>query len=77
MNFNIAELVDMTFGLGESDINCLLANRIYKQRYSERKIPDISRFQHLLDKSVDTVNVEYKKSERIKCVVNEDISFLW
>lgn len=76
MNFNKAELVDMTFVLGESDRNCFLANRIYKQRYPERRIPDVRSFQNLLDRFVETGNVEYKKkNERIKRVVNEENEF--
>ena len=65
----------MIFVLGESDINCLLANINYYQRHPERRLPDVSSFQNLLDRFVETGNVEYKKSERIKRVVNEENEF--
>lgn len=72
MNFNKEELVDMIFVLGESERNCLLANRIYHQRYPERRLPKVDSFQKLLDRFVETGNVQYEKRERIKNVVNEE-----
>lgn len=75
MNFSKEELVDMIFVLGVSEKNCLLATRVYHQRYPERRCPDVKSFQNLLERFLDTGNVQYRKKERRKNVINEENEF--
>lgn len=71
------ERVDMTFILGECFRNCLLASRVYAERYPDRPHPDKRAFEELLQTFCETGSVSYKKQTKEKCVVNnEDNEFL-
>jgi Transposase. len=72
MNFSTEEMVDMIFIIGESYRNCLLASRIYKERYPDRRQPQVSSFEHLLERFTTTGNVKYAAAKQEKTVVNED-----
>ncbi|MVN23873.1 DUF4817 domain-containing protein, partial [Staphylococcus aureus] len=67
-----SDLIDMIFILGESDRNCLLASRIYSQRYPDRRHPDERSFRKVLGRFVETGSINYSKHERIKPATNED-----
>lgn len=47
MNFSQIEMVDMIFILGECQRNCLLASRVYHERYPERRPPNEKSFKRL------------------------------
>lgn len=72
MNFTTGELIDMVFVLGESDRNCVLAKRIYNQRYPERRIPDKKSFEKLLTRFNETGNVAYKPPVLPKRAIHDD-----
>lgn len=72
MNFSREEMVDMVYVLGASDKNCLLATRIYMQRYPERRQPSKKSFERLMERFDNTGKVVYEKKERTKNVVNEE-----
>jgi Helix-turn-helix domain (DUF4817) len=66
------DLIDMIFILGESDRNCLLASRIYSQRYPDRRHPDERSFRKVLTRFIETGCINYSKHERIKPATNEE-----
>lgn len=73
-NFTTLEMVNMIFILGECARNCLLASRVYAERYPniERK-PRPEAFEKLLRRFVETGSVAYKKRMVInKPVINEE-----
>lgn len=70
------ELVDMTFIVGECQRNCLLASRVYRERYPDRRHPQVTTFEHLLDRFVATGNVQYKPPIQNKTVINEENELL-
>jgi hypothetical protein len=73
MNFNKDELVQMVYALGEGDRNCLLASRIYRQKFSENRQPSAKAFRRLKNRFEDTGNVFYKKKIfENKAVSNEE-----
>lgn len=72
MNFSNAEMVDMVFVLGASDKNCLLATRIYLERYPNRRQPNRRAFEKLMERFQTTGSVAYNKGERTKRVLTEE-----
>lgn len=72
MNFSTQEMIDMIYVLGASDKNCLLAARIYHQRFPERRTPTKQSFAAVMERFDRTASVEYEKHERIKPVVDAD-----
>lgn len=77
MKYSLEERVDMTFILGECFRNCLLASRVYAQKYPDRAHPDKRAFQNLLQTFCETGSVNYQKPTQAKYVVNvEDNEFL-
>lgn len=65
-------MVDMIYVLGASDKNSLLATRIYKERYPERREPDKKAFVNLMERFESTGSVSYKKNNRRKRVLTEE-----
>ncbi|KAI4456421.1 voltage-gated potassium channel [Holotrichia oblita] len=63
-------MVNMIFILEECTRNCLLANRVYAERF-----PNLERrpeaFERLLEKFIETDGVTYKKGETNKPVINK------
>lgn len=47
MNYDNAEMTDMVYIIGECDGNCLLASRMYRQRYPQRRHPHVKVFKRL------------------------------
>lgn len=72
MNFLIQELTDMIFVLGASDKNCLLAQRIYQQKFPDRRQPRKETLENLLQRFTRTGSVAYEKSERLKNAMSQD-----
>lgn len=72
MNFSTGEMVDMIWVLGACEQNCLLATRLYSERYPERRQPDTKSFQKLKERFEMTGDVAYKKKERKSDVVCEN-----
>lgn len=71
MIFSPDEMVDMIFVLGESDKNCLLATRIYKQKFPERRQPNTRHFRKYCGfQRRHTVLIE--KNQRRKTVLTEE-----
>lgn len=71
MNFSKEELVDMTFIIGEAQRNCLLASRLYKVKYPNRRCPQISAFERLKERFIADGHIKYNFSFRPKTVINE------
>lgn len=65
MNYDQDSLVDMIFVLGESERNPLLAERLYRQKYPERRHPHVKVFEKLLNRFLETGSVAYKKKVRV------------
>lgn len=76
MTLTREELVDMVFVLGECNRNPLLASRVYAQRYPARRHPRRERFQDLLQRFVNTGNVQFNKRNRTKPTTTEENEFL-
>lgn len=72
MNFSTEEMVDMVYVLGASDNNCLLATRLYLERYPDRRQPSRKSFQKLMNRFNRTGSVNYTKTERRKTVLTEE-----
>ena len=72
MNFTKQEMIDMIYVLGASDKNCLLAVRIYHEKYPDRRQPHRSAFERLRQRFDETGNVQYIKTDRVKPVLNEE-----
>lgn len=66
------ELVDMVFILGECLRNPLLASRVYRERYPDRRHPDVTAFENLLARFVSSGgSVAYSKPSRDRSVLSE------
>lgn len=63
------EMVDMVFILGECYKNCLLASRVYADRYPGRAHPNPRAFQKVLKRFTDTGTVQRAKRVRTKPVL--------
>jgi hypothetical protein len=50
----------MVYALAEGDRNCLLASRIYRQKFYENRQPSAKAFGRLKNRFEDTGNVFYK-----------------
>lgn len=72
MNFSEDELADMVLVLGECYNNSLLACRVYKQKYPERRAPQVSAFKRVLDRFLTKKVVHYQKNTRQQPILNED-----
>nr|CAH7719231.1 unnamed protein product [Callosobruchus chinensis] len=75
MQLNTQEMVDMIYILEEYLKNSLLASRVYKERFPDRRHPDPRSFERVMDRFDRTGTVKYEKQERRKRVVNEDNEF--
>lgn len=75
MKYTIQESIDMIYILGECLKNCLLASRVYKERFPDRRHPDARSFQKLMDRFDRTGTVKYEKHDRVKPVLNEENEF--
>jgi hypothetical protein len=63
----------MVYALAEGDRNCLLASRIYRQKFYENRQPSAKAFGRLKNRFEDTGNVFYKKKIfENKVVSNEE-----
>lgn len=60
MNYSIQEKTDMILIIGESFGNCLLAARVYAERYNDRRRPNKRFLEKLLAtfKTTGSVNVK-------------------
>lgn len=75
MNFSKRELIDMMYILGECHKNSLLASRVYKERYPERRYPREESFRSLSERFDATGSVEYVKRTRQKPALTEENEF--
>lgn len=77
MNFSKEELVDMVYCLGECERNCLLASRVYRQRYPERRKIQVYSFEKLKERFENSGNVAYPLKKMFnRPVMNEENEFL-
>lgn len=72
MNYRLEDMVQMVYSLGESDGNCLLASRLYEQKFPERRHPDQRAFRALKIRFEETGKVFYRKFERACPVTNDE-----
>lgn len=70
MDYSKSELVDMVYVLGESQKNCLLAQRLYRMKYPARRQPTRLSFENLMERFASTGSVDYVKRK----VVNKKTS---
>lgn len=61
MNFPEDELAKMVYVIGESHGSCVLAARIYNQRYPERRQPQIKAFKRVKARFEENSTVRYSK----------------
>ncbi|ERL96020.1 hypothetical protein D910_00812 [Dendroctonus ponderosae] len=66
------ERIDMIFTLGESHKNCLLASRVYAQKFPERNHPKPTVFKRLLHQFEESGRVNYKKPITRKSVTEDE-----
>lgn len=71
-NYNLQERIDMLLTIGECEENCLLASRVYAQKYPQRKHPDKRVLERLLRDFRRTGNVAYEKANRRKTIVGNE-----
>ena len=76
MNYSIQEKTDMILIIGESFGNCLLAARVYAERYNDRRRPNKRFLEKLLAtfKTTGSVNVKRKTSKVV--TDNEENQFV-
>lgn len=75
--YSVQERVDMVLTIGECNENCLLASRVYAQKYPDREHPDKRVFQKLLERFRATGSVAYTKQNKTKPVAdNEENEFI-
>lgn len=73
MNFSNEELVNMIYVLGEAEKNCLLASRIYKQKYPLARHPRPEAFENVRSRFERNLSVAYvAKSYVHRHTTNED-----
>jgi len=75
MKLTKEESTNMIYILGECFKNCLLASRVYRERFPGRRHPNARSFQRLMDRFDRNGTVRYEKHERIKPVINEQNEF--
>lgn len=69
--YSVQERIDMILTIGESQENCLLASRVYAQKYPDRNHPDKRVLQKLLEVFRRTGSVAYQKVNRPKLVTED------
>ncbi|XP_066251951.1 histone-lysine N-methyltransferase SETMAR-like [Euwallacea similis] len=62
----------MIFVMGSADQNCLLTQRMYAQKYPDRRQPSVRSLEKLKERFIRTGNVTYEKCERTKRTSDED-----
>lgn len=62
----------MIYILGECHGNCLLASRIYKQRYPDEITPQPITFKRVKERFESTGDVKYRKKNRSRVVTHEE-----
>lgn len=72
VNFSTHEMVDMIWVLGECNKNCLLASKVYRQRFPDRKAPNTRAFEKLMDRFNRTGEVKYEKKDITKTALTEE-----
>lgn len=72
MNFPKEELNDMVYAIGESDGNCVLAARVYSQKYPTRRQPQIVTFRRLKERFAVNSSVNYLPPSKQKYVLTEN-----
>ena len=73
MDYPLNELIDMIYVLGEAGKNPLLAQRIYRMKYPERRIPTAVGFRNVMDRLDSSGSIKYSKREVVnKKAANED-----
>lgn len=72
MNYCQEDLISMIYVIGECYGNCLLASRIYAQKFPNRRHPDNRMLQILKERFDRTGSVGYEKRTRTKSVLNEE-----
>lgn len=75
MNYSTEEMVDMIYILGECQRNCMLASRVYAQRFPFRRHPLKKAFERVAERFNRTGSVCYTKPIRQKPVMNEETEF--
>ena len=71
MNYSRNEFIDMIFVLGEANKNCLLAQRLYREKYPQRRTPDSRSFRVVMDRFMTTGSVDLPKRNVANRVANE------
>lgn len=66
----------MIYAIGEGEKNCLLASRIYAQRYPDSRKPRPPAFEKLKERFERTGKIGYDKEVRTKTVTNEENEFV-
>lgn len=75
--YPIQERIDMILAIGECLENCLLASRVYAQKYPDRNHPNKLVFKRLLHEFRRTGSVAYENANRPKPIIgNEENEFL-
>ena len=72
MNFSIEELNDMLFILGECSRNCLLASRVYKERYPNRRAPRAVAMERLKTRFTTQNRIDYKAAAQTKPILDNE-----
>lgn len=75
MNYSTQELIDMVYTLGECHKNCFLASRVYREKFPDRRSPDLRTFQKLRERFDRTGTVKYEKLLRAKTVTTAENGF--
>lgn len=76
MNFPLEDMINVIYVLGECSKNCLLASRVYRERYPNRRHPNERAFLRLKERFDTSGNVSYQPHALPKRVFNEDNEFL-
>ncbi|ERL95875.1 hypothetical protein D910_00510, partial [Dendroctonus ponderosae] len=71
-NYPREERIDMIFTLGECHKNCLLASRVYAQKFPEINDPKPTVFKRLLHQFEESGSVNYKKPISRKSVTEDE-----
>lgn len=72
MNFTKEEMVQIVYALGAADRNCLLASRIYKQRFPESRQPAVQTFEKVKTRFENSGSICYPSKVYVnRTVINE------
>lgn len=74
MKYSRPELINMIYVIGECFGNCLLASRVYAQKFPNQRHPDVSTLQLLKERFYRTGSVDYEKKSRARTVLNDENS---